>query len=328
MNVAKVWLVCLCSGLQILWACLAAAETPKDRFLRAAPEGWSRLRSAERHLAGRLHVETRRANLKDDQSYVLTDRIIDFKISGNNTLIDLSTSGKDSHLINVVGPEYQFQVERSSDPKAQRLVGFMKGIPANEEEDIVHKNREFSYALKAHYSIWGIPLDEVISDPGFVLKDVAETGGSGGLIRVSFSIKSKKTKMEITDCYMILNPSMDWALQESKYYWRPDFYTLVTNELTTIKGKILIKRSNLINGFTKDKLEERNLYDFTGLAVEDVPKTQFMLQSFGLPEPAEPARASRRSSLHHWFIGLGAVLACAALVIRRRASRVASGAGH
>lgn len=194
MKMAKVQLIFLSSILQYLCACLAAAETPKDRFLREAPEGWSRLRSAERHLAGKLHLETRRVNLKDDQSYVLTDRIIEFKINDKLIFADLSTVGKDSHLINVVGPEYQFQVERSSDPKSLRLVGFLQGVPAKEEEDIVHKNLALHYALKSHRSIWGVPLDEMISDPGFVLKDVAEAGRDKDLIRVDLSIKSKKPK--------------------------------------------------------------------------------------------------------------------------------------
>ena len=169
-----------------------------------------------------------------------------------------------------------------------------------------------------------IPLDELVTDPGFKLKRVEEVSVDGlKCLKVHFAGALARHKQTFLDSWVILDPARDWSILMSEAAFAK-FKLTVDNEYWPKTGGISwLRHCKMTNTYPAEHVEENHEYFFDRVEQAPIPASTFLLSSFGMPEPNRPVAADYRSKVHYWLIGGAVAMFAAAYALRRRVSRAA-----
>jgi hypothetical protein len=311
----------VCCAVAVAWFCAASSRADdalKARFLREAPQGWGRLGESEQQVTGMLHTEWWALNDGKRNQEWGVDAHAKFQRNGD-ALARISYRGVRTVVL-AANPRYSFKLERASDG-APYVLRYLTLGPLSTTLDEIESATHLRSLLGGSHNLLGEPLEDLIKEPGFVLKGIAEKSeGTTPTVRVDFEYDSIKRDMHDRDGWMTFVPTENWALQAAEYRPRKDWRVSILNEYRPNRnGRLALYRIQRLIRFSEQKVEENYQYTFDEIEDRAVPESAFMLTEFGLPEPSESVPYPR-SRLHYWLIG-GAVTLFVAGVILRRAVR-------
>jgi hypothetical protein len=313
----------------LILLCTVAAGSPtvgdtaslKQRLYGEAPAGWRRLREREQQVVGQVICQGWRTDAGQERERI---KNASYEFARNGNLVRLAVRDLDqpggSTAVYVIGPRYSFQLSRATVASPYVLTSLEIGPPRVTAEKF-RGGTYFYRIIQAWREIWSIPLEELITDPGFKLEGISEIRDGGKpLVRVAFSFDSGKHSVKYRDAYLLLSPTANWALVRAEMdetTWRHETYA--NRNRYDERGEPILAESHRTNQYLQANAFEEFLCEFTRLDRKVVPESEFTLSAFGLPEPdwAEPVRPASR--IHYWFIGAAVVLFAVALWLRRRA---------
>ncbi|RUL88948.1 hypothetical protein [Tautonia sociabilis] len=209
----------------------------------------------------------------------------------------------EQEFVYCVGDRSAFMLVRSVGSPAWVVEGI-----GTTPSDKARYNSVFGVYAKAHYSLRGTPLSQIVKGPSFVPTDAELIDQNGHeIMRVTAEFGSKVKEYFVID----FDVGMGWVVSSIDY--RSDFS----------KGsRIDIKYGDIIDGFyTPELVTIRDAEGatvechFSGWTFEPTPESEFNMEYFGLPDLATEARRSGRS-LTFWFVTLAMTSLIAATILR------------
>lgn len=307
----------------------AAGDDPglRDRFLKGVAQAATKLED----LSYRAKFEYLGSSKGKDASEEIDKRNYDIAIRGTCLLETGVTKDSGNVFFRVRNDDYGFALERT--PEGERAsLQFVERIGVNPSVDARIVGMEEvprAFALGGFY-LWTDPLARLVESDSFSVKRVyAVTSGDKELVRVEFEhlvdVPTRKQKYRVTDGFLVCDPAREWALTEyggTKYNSINKFNSVSTAVLEcgeTIGGiPIVTKTTRTMNSL--DSEYESESVVTTEIISRDVPKEEFYLSHYGLPEPT-----FQRSWLGTWVWYLIAGIVClviSAMILKRpRATR-------
>lgn len=222
---------------------------------------------------------------------------------------------------------YAFELERTAKGERSTLQ-FVEQLgvdPAVDARVEAMSERPRAYVLTGYY-LWSDPLYRLVNSDSFRIDRVFSVMSEGKrLVRVEFEYRvdepSRDLDFEITDGYLVCDPERAWALTE---YGGTD-HNFVTKD--TLARSVVVEYGEVVGGVPlaartclKMASVER---DYKGEIVwtseiirRDVPKAEFHLAYYGLPEPNFD---QGWFGTWAWYLIAGIVcLALSAVILKRR----------
>lgn len=179
-------------------------------------------------------------------------------------------------------------------------------------------------ALNAATWIAETPLEDMLSDPGFVLKRIERGEESGKeLVKIVFDYEPTikllvkvPPPVRMNGGWVVLSPSDSWAIAECQVSCKsfPMLY-FAKVRFDHSGGKIVPKH------VTSGNQGMRAEYEFEALRFEPTPPEAFTLTAFGLPELTKPGRASSGVPIAYWFFSAAILALIAVASLRYWSSR-------
>lgn len=299
--------------------------TLRERFLREAPQGWSRLRDAEKDACGVLHVETWDVRGGERQEGTGLDRIVNFKTNKDYARVIMgfrnysaSKANPDAERAIVVGPDYEFVADRPS-PSDQFSLRGVNSVKPTRDHGLVYEKTYLYRALRAPHEFWhgNLSLEKLASDPRFEIRKISEDWSPvGRVVRVAFSLDSPKLQQCWKDAWMELDPDNDWALMKAEYTSRDGNRWSIANEYRLDRqGRNILGRFKQVISDPKTGTSGHYLLTMDDLRSEPTSESEFRLSAFGLPEPGIPMGVGS-SAVHLWFFAAAIILTLSATVLK------------
>ncbi len=300
-----------------------ADEGPPNRLISDAIPAWRKLKAAEEH--GNFTMRERRWATEngrplDHWSKSSRKRLVR---DGPSFLVMSSSEGATSEGYFGANPRYLFNVSRLADTAPYVLRSLDLDTSGKARADLQRQLVIF-YTIARSRLFASIPLDELVTDPGFKLNRIEEVSDDGReCLKVHFSGALTRHKQTFLDSWVILDPARDWSILRSEASFAR-FKLTVENEYWPESGGVSwLRRCQMTNTYPAEHVVENHEYLFDKVEQAAIPASTFLLSSFGMPEPDRPVAAEYRSKLHYWLIGGAVAMFAAAYALRRRGSRAA-----
>ena len=286
------------------------------RFQREFPDAARRLEERFAHVKGSCLLQTQGKGKRESDTRPSTIDEADFAIDHGNEKLTLrrmpSPTGKGPHSPLV---EFVYCVSKNSDFSLVRP----PGAAAYTVEEVGTRAMQgsaytqfFGRFVRAHQGVMMQTMSQVMSGPGFLLKDaerVTEDGRS--LVKIHYEAGREEPKNQGS---VVLDPDGGWVVRSSEF--RPGaapkmrFTANVTYEPTGADG-ILLPRRVIIRGPT-----DESSCEYTNWSFEPTPIAEFGMPFYGLPDLT--ARVEKRwSTLPYWLAGLAVAGVGLAFVLKR-----------
>jgi hypothetical protein len=223
--------------------------------------------------------------------------------------------------------EYAFRINRNAQLKSYS-VEFLEqlGVDPVSDQRIQATDDAARFFVLANWNIAMQPLSRLIKSPFFKIHRIsAVPSDTGELVRIEFDhlIDDPKRKKErFSDAYMLCDPGNGWALKE---YGETAFHggtnRLIIDFGERVNGFPIPKRVTSLYSLPKESEVTRRTVTTIEVMSQDVPKEEFYLSHYGLPEPK-----FQRASLRRWVWYLSAGVVClgvAAIIVKRQRARLA-----
>jgi hypothetical protein len=300
-----------------------ADEIPPSRLTSDAIPAWRKLKAAEEHVNFTMETKkwaTENGRSLDHASKRTRNRLVR---DGSSFLVKMSTEGAASEGYFGANPRYLFNINRPADTAPYVLRSLDLEASDKARADLQRQLIIF-YSIARWRLFASIPLDELVTDPGFQLKSIEEVSVDGlKCVKVHFAGALAHHKQTFLDSWVILDPARDWSILRSEASFAR-FKLTVENEYWPESGGVSwLRRCKMTNTYPAEHIEENTEYSFDKVEQAPIPASTFLLSSFGMPEPDRPVAADYRSKVHYWLIGGAVAMFAAAYALRRRASRAA-----
>jgi hypothetical protein len=300
----------------------------ETRFKTEAPRGWAVLEAASRHLDG-SGVKTDTWSGTPAATREPKHTTVRF-LSHDDSALFTETGSKGPGIEDVVGvnARYAFRLRRksASSPYVIAYLGSdFKGLREMQYDDILRY-------IRAPWQISGMPLRQLIADPGFTLNGVFPIRkGNKDLVRVEFDYRPPDPALDRTPVerrtpirggWILLSPEDHWAHQECELItpWGKVIGVVQYGEeqdgIPSVRraSETLVRKESLRKAGEDYAVEKR--CDFYRWVSRDVPEREMSLAAFGLPEIGEPIARSNSNHVGYWFLGFGLLFGIVAVSLR------------
>lgn len=310
-------LIFLCLGLSRA----EADEVSSNRLITEAVPAWRKLKAAEEH--GTFTVRERKWVTEKGQTLDHASRASRKRLvrDGPSFLLSYIAEGPAGEAHFGANPRYVFHVDRRA--PAEPYVLRSLELDTTGKAPAALKRQIVSFLTIARSRLFAsIPLEELITDPGFQLKGIEEVSVDGlKCLKVNFAGALTNHKQTFLDSWVILDPKRDWCILKSEAAIAK-FKLITENEYWPESGGVSwLRRCKMMNLFPVEQVEEHTDHLIDKVDQAAVPASTFLLSSFGMPEPDRPIRSDYQGKIHYWLIGGAIVLFAAAYLIRRRSYR-------
>lgn len=309
-------------------------EELKKQFLSEAPRKWKELSLLEQNVSGTIHLKTFAKGKGTNPNWGMNRRY-DFKRRGELIALTVQNEGFPNADVVTVGKSYAFRLSKDTKNSPFRLNGISWGPPKDELEII--KKTYFYRAIQSYRELWNLSLDELLLDPGFILKGVsAAPSDSKKFVRIDFECDSKKyfPGQKWMKAWATLDPAENWMIQQAEFRPSEDLRISIQNDFVSNRTQAHHKKLSyplhqytMIKHYEKANVTEHHVFTIKKLKNEQFDDSVFTLSAFGLPEPSKTDVATRASRIHYWFIAAALLLFAAAILLRifsRRRNRTLS----
>ena len=186
--------------------------------------------------------------------------------------------------------DYAFRIARSSAVKSYSLA-YLERLGDNPDRDNLIQ-QQYDEARCFALGTWCLneePVSHVVESPSFQIKQVtAEKRDGEDLVRIEFDRKytdPTQRAWSFSDAFLVCDPERHWALKE--YGWTgfdAGIYRTTVTFGESVDGFPLAKGINRRNRSTDDPTVARQVITVE-ISSLDVPKEEFFLSHYGLPEP-------------------------------------------
>jgi hypothetical protein len=290
----------------------SATDIPSlaERLRSQGLAGWDELRRLQSQ--SEFVVNERRTEKRPGKAVKITDR--KYTLSYNSRSFVLSVGDK-----KVLGgnPRYFFEL-------ARRKTGgpwFAAEIRQRERDDALDNlvGRDDSAALRMPWSIYGEPLQSVVTDPTFSVIDYSES--ADGSITVHFAIKSEEKGFQISSLRggrFTCDPNQSWAVQSSEIELRvPSVFESAAYGPASGDFLNLTSVTYRVSGKPENGGAEVTWESQISSKKCELPPEAFTLSAFGLPEPVSKAERIR---FWIWINAIALALIVLAFWLRSRAA--------
>ncbi len=263
-------------------------------------------------------AEYRRQGVDYDKSRVLED--VNSSIRGTFGLTtDVSRRGIET--VAARNGDYAFRISRATAAKSYRLV-FLERLGDNPVYD-KRIQEEYDEARCHALGTWSVnsePVSHIVESPSFQIKKVAAEKQDGvDLVRIEFDrlyTDPEQRPWSYSEAFLMCDPERHWALREYGYTWVDG-----RRQRTSVTFGEVIDGFSLAEKITRRETQNDGLtvsrQDITvELLSHDVPKEEFYLSHYGLPEPNFQRRGF---GAWMWYLIAGIVcLGMATIIVKRR----------
>ncbi len=298
-----------------------ADEGPPNRLISDAIPAWRKLKAAEEHVNFTMQERrwaTENGRSLDHWSKRSRKRLVR---DGSSFLTMISSEGAAGEGYFGANPHYLFQISRPAENALYSLRALDLEASGKARADLQRQLVIF-YSIARSRLFASIPLDELVTDPGFQLKRIEEVSVDDlKCLKVHFAGALARHKQTFLDSWVILDPARDWSILRSEAAFAR-FKLNMENEYWPESGGVSwLRHCKMTNTYPVEHIEENHEYSFDKVEQAPIPASTFLLSSFGMPEPNQPIAANYRSTTHFWFIGAAMVLFASALAVRWAARR-------
>lgn len=302
----------------------------RDRFLKAVRENvWNSEKVSFRAKCVSTRdyptrTDAERAKLRANKIDPETKETVILQCAFRGPLALMTGVDRNIEFVRSKNSEYAFQINRDSAAKAYSL-SFIEQLrhPSLADLKIQYAENEARAFPFGGWYFLGEPVANIVENPSFQIKRVGIENREGAeLVRIEFDRKYSDPKQRgysYSDAFMLCDPERHWAMVE---YGMTSFDGLITARTALAFGEVVnglpIPKSITHISSRKDDDGEpliwRQVIEIE-VAAEEVPKEEFYLSHYGLPEPN-----FRRGWFGVWVWYLLAGIGClgAAMVVARR----------
>lgn len=222
--------------------------------------------------------------------------------------------------------DYAFRISRATAAKSYRLV-FLERLGDNPVLD--KRIQEECDEARCHaLGTWYFnsePVLHIVESPSFQIKKVAAEKRDGvDLVRIEFDrlyTDIEHRPWSFSDAFLLCDPERHWALREYGYTWVDGRRQITTVTFGEVHDGFPLAEKITRRETQKDGLTVGRQDITVELLCDDVPKEEFYLSHYGLPEPN-----FQRGWFGTWVWYLVAGIVClgvAAIIAKRRSARLA-----
>lgn len=175
--------------------------------------------------------------------------------------------------------------------------------------------------LFAPFSVSGVPVSEMFSDPTFRITKVTEVQKDQFcLLKIDYSYKSKEH--DLGPGWILVSPQQGWVMRAYECEFsdrKPGRRLSCTIEYDGEKGEIPIPR-RVVETYHIEN-ERRNSYEFKTISFNSVDPDEFTLSYFGVPDITKVGKDWSVANTAYYFFGLAATFLAISLYLRRLANR-------
>lgn len=304
-----------------------------DQFLRAVPKTTSLVNQVVIDVRCRVteeHIAYDDASIAEARSHNVELNVP--KLTGTYRVAFRNGMGlregnlKTGDEVLVKNDAYAFLLRRSDKAKSRALEYIEQcggGIKCNPR--IMELEAGARFSVFCGWQLFSsLSVDKLVNSPDFHVKSVKPVVFDGrNCVRIEFEHlidDANRRKERFSDAYLVCDPAQSWILRG---YGATLFHGGI--------GQITIDYGDVVNGFpiprtitnlySAPKISKGARRSVTSLEItsKDVPKEEFYLSHYGLPEPRFPSRWFARS---FWYAVAGLVCVAVAVLIRSRLKRV------
>ena len=252
-------------------------------------------------------------------------QITKFSVAFRGPMALKTVTGRRIEQVQCKNTEYAFQVGRASAAKSYSL-SFIERLGGGSAEDKVIREAENS-ARGGPFAGWNIPgvqFADLVVSPSFRIKRlVAERRDGANLVRIEFHWKDLDPFGKAnphSDSYIVCDPELRWAMKEFGQTAHDGGIYRMTYEFgDLIAGVAIAKKITFLRTKKDDKGDLTVSRSVTTIEVTEgeVPREEFYLSHYGLPEPTFQRRWFGGWV---WYLIAGIVCVSVAAIVSKRRS--------
>jgi hypothetical protein len=298
--------------------------TSREQFLPALAESMSKLEDEYSQVSGTFTYTVR---VPSDRAEVVSEREFAVDKDRSKVVGRLVKQTKDPKTIGQImgyvgSPEYSFQVKRLPDRQEYLLVNY----GTDSKSDLRPHNRNHLYMLAAVYQLNSFPLRRLIGHPTFVVKKLSdERQAEEQFVRVEFTVSPNRPTLDASipkdvvslAGWFTVSPEHGWAVREYEYTMQGERKVTFRGAAfyPPASGKPPVPTKVIRSSTWGDKQGGEEQLDDIRVTFGPVPREQFTLSYFGLPEPLDmPNQPAVKSTPYYVWI-LIAAAGCGAIAL-------------
>jgi hypothetical protein len=309
--------------LCLLGFCYGTDDALRERLFREGPPAWRKWREQVSQLSGHAHF-VRQSFQGGNPTGRELNQWYHFKRHGSLSVTILSRERDESSsaFAFVDGPRYSFHLERKSGSSPWIIRNLKSGPPVPEDTYFLTTSNIDGF-LRASHTLNDLSLEDLLKHPGLSISEIKPSHvAARPTIRIEFEVPPDDNGTQFKQAWIELSPDDDWALMKAEFNRWGNALTSFSNEYRHgTDGGLLLYQCTERTLYPKENVEELRVYTFEDMEARSLPDSEFLLSSFGLPEPDRPA-VNSGVALHYWFFSVAAVLMALALLLRWKATRI------
>jgi len=205
--------------------------------------------------------------------------------------LDARTRSNGISYVMAKNSDYAFQVERPTVDSLYSLT-FVEQHGSNAETDRLVNDAETQARVLplGTWYLFGKPLSHFVDSPFFKLKNISAVDSPGNtLVRVEFDhdVDDPQRKLErLSDAFIVCDVANHWALQEfGATLWDGAVYHATIQSGEKVDGFPIPQHVMITIPNPLDPKSIRRMESTIEVLTKDVPREEFYLTHYGLPEP-------------------------------------------
>ena len=274
-----------------------ADEAPPNRLISEAIPAWQKLKTAEERVNFTMHEArwaTEHGRSLDHWTKRSQKRLVR---DGSSFLTKASAEGSDLESYFAANPRYLFNVSRPSKTGPYTLRQLDLNTSDEARADLERQLVIF-YSMARWRLLASIPLEELVTDPGFQLKQIEGISVDGlACVKVRFAGALTRHKQTFLDSWVIFDPARDWSIVGSETNFER-YKSTMENEYWSASGGVSwLRRCRMTSIYPAEQIVENHEYRFDKGDPSPISASTFLLSSFGMPEPDRPVAADHAAQL-------------------------------
>lgn len=307
----------------------------RDQFLRGVRQSYKMVEEISVHVqcvttqdfanpSGAARVEVSNAGIDPERKEVVES----FRIAIRGSLrLKAGIDRKKCEYVIAQNDKYAFRINRAPLAKGYSLELLEQpGAAPDVDNYIQNEQMKARLYVPGTFGMHGHLLSELIDSPFFKMKRISKHQSDGNeLVRIEFDYlidEPDKKKERLSEAFMICDPARGWALKEyGGTLWSGALYRVTLDFGDLVNSFPIAKEVAIFYSLPSVSKVTRRTVTTIEVLSQDVPKEQFYLSHYGLPEPN-----FRRGWMGTWVWYLAAGIVClsvAAIIAKRRSARLA-----
>lgn len=235
-------------------------------------------------------------------------------------------------MIYVINPDYAFVVNKTVGTKAPYSIKWLGRPSINPKDELAttSKKEEIMGKMLGAWYMYDKTLIDIAEDPEIQISSMSpDTTEEGGLIKIEFANTNNVFKdSRFSNTYLICDENTDWAIREFGFRMiKPETNVKLTSEIQFV-GNIPIPKSLVAEYINDDgEVTMRWTHSIEIVSADMVPKEEFYLSYYGLPEPNFESKieSAIKDAVHEgrlpvwlWYLVIGIICLGMGVWIRRR----------